>query len=279
MENETKSKSVKKQLLIKSVRVIFIAYVAVCLAVYFFQAKLVFIPTVGEPEYTPESVGLNFQDLTLQSENEKIHAWFVPAKENKGTVLFCHGNAGNLGHRTATVKAWNRVGMNILLFDYRGYGKSTGEPTEKGCYEDARAAWNWLKENGQLQKPFIIHGRSLGGGIASWAAGEFNADALILESTFTSIPEMGAHYYPFLPIGMISSINFSTGERLPKLKIPLLVIHGQKDEVIPYKMGREMASKNGADFIELQGKHNSGFETTPEYIPGLQAFVEKVTSN
>ena len=278
MSEENNGKSSLKAAFIKMLRIILLAYAALCFGLYFFQTKLVFIPTAGEPAYTPKSIGLDYQDLMLNSEEENIHAWYIPAKENKGTVLFCHGNAGNLGHRMSTISSWNKLGMNILIFDYRGYGKSTGSPTEEGCYKDAAAAYSWLKENGFLKQPFIIHGRSLGGGVASWAAGEFNADGLILESTFTSIPDMGSHYYPFLPIGMISSIQFSTGDRLPKLKIPLLIIHGEKGEVIPYKMGRSMAEKNKADFIKLQGAHNSGFEITPEYLPGLKAFIVKVTS-
>ena len=276
MENEPTKKTSSKQVLIKVFRIILIAYIAMCVGVYFFQSKLVFIPTVGQPERTPASIGLEFQDLTLKSENEKIHAWFVPAKENKGTILFCHGNAGNLGHRMSTIRTWNDLGWNIMIFDYRGYGISTGKPSEKGCYEDVRAAYLWLKENDHLKKPLIVHGRSLGGGIASWAAGEFSADALILESTFTSIPDMGAHYYPFLPIAMISNIDFPTKERLPNLDIPLLIIHGEKDQIIPYKMGKEMAQKNSADFIDLQGDHNSGFDVSPAYIPGLKAFVDKL---
>ena len=277
MENETGKKSTVKQMLIKVVRIILIAYVAMCLGLYFFQAKLVFIPTVGEPDYSPDSIGLAFEDLMLKSGNEQIHAWYVPAKENKGTVLFCHGNAGNLGHRMSTIRAWNEVGMNVLLFDYRGFGKSSGSPSEQGCYEDAEAAHLWLKEKGLLEGLFVIHGRSLGGGVASWASEKFKPDGLILESTFTSVPDLGSHYYPFLPIGMISSIKFPTEERLETIRIPLLVIHGVKDEVIPYKMGRKIADQHKADFIELMGKHNSGFDVTSEYIPGLRSFIEKLT--
>ena len=121
MESKEGIKSPLKQGMIKAVRVLLIVYIVLCLGVYFFQAKLVFVPTKGEPVNTPENLGLEYEELFLKSGSESIHAWFVPAKESRGTVLFCHGNAGNLGHRLSTVKIWHELGMNILLFDYRGF--------------------------------------------------------------------------------------------------------------------------------------------------------------
>lgn len=279
MDSEKNSKSSIKESFIKIIRVLVIVYVLMCLGVYFFQAKLVFVPSVGAPEYTPDNMGLEYEDLILKSADESIHAWFVPSQENKGTVFFCHGNAGNLGHRLSTIRAWNSIGMNILLFDYRGFGKSTGSPSEKGSYEDAQACYKWLEENGKLKKPFIIHGRSLGGGVASWVAKNFDSDALILESTFTSVPDMGAHYYPFLPIRLISSIHFPTEERLKNFTKPLLIIHGKEDKVIPYFMGKKMAEQTNAKFLELRGGHNSGFDNTAEYIPTLKSFVASLISS
>ena len=278
MEIENNTKSKLKQNLIRIFRVLLIVYLVMCLGVYFFQANLVFVPTKGSPKYTPANMGLEYEDFILDSGNEKIHVWFVPAKENKGTVFFCHGNAGNLEHRLSTIRTWNSIGMNILLFDYRGFGKSTGSPGEEGSYEDAQACYEWLEKNNKLENPFIIHGRSLGGGVASWAAKKFDCDGLILESTFTSVPDMGAHYYPFLPISLISSIHFPTEERLKEFSKPLLIIHGKDDEVIPYFMGRKMADQTNAGFFELTGGHNSGFDITPEYGATLKSFVEKLTS-
>ena len=278
MESKEGIKSPLKQGMIKAVRVLLTVYVLLCLGVYFFQAKLVFVPTKGEPAYTPQNLGLEYKNLFLESGSESIHAWFVSAKESRGTVLFCHGNAGNLGHRLSTIKIWHELGMNILLFDYRGFGESSGDPSEEGCYEDVKACFDWLQNNAFLEKPLIIHGRSLGGGIASWAAENLENDGLILESTFTSIPDMGAHIYPFLPIRLLSSIDFPTEERIKKYTKPLLIVHGKNDEIIPYKMGQALAQKSGADFIELQGNHNDGFSTSQSYIPALNAFVERVIS-
>ena len=276
MDNDKKQRSQLLNVLLKITRVFLTVYILMCLGVYFYQGSLVFVPTVGDPHKTPEEIGLKFEDLILESEEEKIHAWYVPAEEDKGTVLFCHGNAGNLGHRLSTIRIWNQLGLNILLFDYQGFGKSSGSPSEEACYEDVEACYKWLEENGKLSKPFIIHGRSLGGGVASWAAINFSCDALILESTFTSIPDMGAHYYPFLPISLISSISFNTEERLKDFNKPLLILHGKSDEIIPFEMGLKMAGQKHSDFLEMQGGHNDGFLVTPKYIPTLESFVEKL---
>ena len=279
MESEEITKSLVKKGLFRIIRVLLIVYLLMCLGVYLFQAKLVFVPTKGEPAYTPENLGLEYEDLSLKSGQETVHAWFVAAKENKGTVLFCHGNAGNLGHRLSTIRVWNKLGMNIFLFDYRGFGKSTGTPSEEGCYEDVKTCYEWLEKNSKLSsKPFIIHGRSLGGGSATWAAMNFECDGLILESTFTSVPDMGARLYPFLPIRILSKINFPNEERVKSFKKPLLIIHGKEDEVIPYEMGRKMAEQTKADFLELTGAHNSGFDTSPDYGLTLRTFVEKLIS-
>ena len=277
METEEKTKAKLTLKIVKIIRVLLIVYIVMCLGIYFFQSKLVFVPTKGEPQYTPQNLGLDFEDFMLESGSEKINAWFIPSKANKGTVFFCHGNAGNLGHRLSTIRIWHELGINILLFDYRGFGKSSGSPSEEGCYEDAKACFKWLEKNNKLTKPLIIHGRSLGGGVASWAANNVECDALILESTFTSVPDMGAHYYPFLPIGLISSIHFPTAERLKTFKKPLLIIHGEKDEIIPYFMGKKIADQTKAEFLDLTGRHNSGFEVSPNYIPTLQNFVNKLS--
>ena len=248
-------------------------YLLLCAAVYFKQGSIVFVPTVGEPERNPADIGLNFEDLLLDSGNEKIHAWYIPANADKGTVLICHGNAGNLGHRMSTISIWNRLGMNIMIFDYQGYGKSSGSPGEEASYSDVEACFNWLKEQKKDKKPLIIHGRSLGGGPACWAAVNLQFDGLILESTFTSISDMGSHQFPFLPVRLICNIDFENRERVGKIKIPVLVFHGKEDEIIPYKMGKQLAEAADVDLQDLEGDHNSGFRDTESYPAKLKEFI------
>ena len=247
-----------------------------CVAVYFKQNSIVFVPTVGEPHSNPAKIGLKFEDLMIDSGGKKIHAWYVPAEENRGTVLFCHGNAGNLGHRLTTINIWNRLGLNILIFDYQGYGKSEGSPTEEACYSDVKACFQWLEENEKVQRPLIIHGRSVGGGPACWGADNLEFDGLILESTFTSIPDAGANQFPFLPVRMLSKIDFNNKKILRSVDIPVLIFHGKGDEVIPYSMGLELAKAAGVELNELQGAHNGGFDITPSYTLKLEEFISRL---
>jgi hypothetical protein len=250
-----------------------IIYISFCIFVFFMQENIVFIPTVGTPYQSPATFDIEFQDLKLTSGDHKIHAWYVPAAANKGTILFCHGNAGNLGHRLDTVKIWHKLGFNLMLFDYSGFGLSGGSPSEENCYRDVQACYDWLKDSHKMAGQLILHGRSLGGGVASWAATQFSCDGLILESTFTSIPDMGRHKFPILPIGMISTMDFSSLSRIDQLKCPLLVLHGPDDEVIPYFMGEKLAEAGGVDLHKLDGGHNSGFTRTKNYPQILSEFI------
>ncbi len=257
--------------------IVLLLYSVGCIGLYSYQEKIVFIPMKGEPRYTPANLGYSFENLRLKSGEEEINAWFIPAQNARATVLFCHGNAGNLEHRLATIKIWHELGVNLMIFDYKGYGSSTGKPSEEGLYEDAQVCHKWLMDNKKIKLPLIIHGRSLGGGVAAWVANNLVCDGLILESTFTSIPDMGAHYYPYLPIRWLSKIYFENLEQVKKTTVPLLVFHGQEDEVIPYEMGVTLAKEGKGEFVDLIGDHNNGFEISPKYIPALGRFIQQLS--
>ena len=265
-------KRIGKRLLIYIV----LFYFLLSLAIYFKQDSIVFIPTQGPPFETPTSLKLGFEDLRIKSADYDIHAWYIPADANRGTVLFCHGNAGNLGDRMNNISIWNRLGMNILVFDYRGYGLSQGTTTEEGCYEDVEACYKWLQMNNRIQKPFIVHGRSLGGGVASWAAENLNFDGLILESTFTSIPAMGQYRFPFLPISLISNIYFPTAERISNITCPIQFFHSNDDEVVPYFMGEQLAKSATVELQLLKGGHNSAYTFTNNYSEKLNEFILRI---
>ena len=250
-----------------------VTYFMLCGTVFFMQESFVFVPTRGEPGSTPKVLSLPYEDLKLKSGDGEIHAWFIPAKADKGTILFCHGNAGNLGHRISTVKIWNDLGYNLMIFDYRGFGISTGSPSEENCYEDTKTCYEWLKDNNKLSKKLIIHGRSLGGGPATWAALNLSSHGLILESTFTSIPDMGRKQFPILPVDLITYIEFPILERVSKLTIPLLVLHSKDDEFIPYSMAERLAATGGVELQDLTGDHNSGFTRTIDYKDKLEDFI------
>ena len=205
------------------------------------QEKMLYFPD-REIETTPESLGLPYEEVAFSSESYKLHGWWIPAPEQpaRGTVLFFHGNAGNISQRTNTIGFWNTLGFHLLIFDYRGYGKSTGTPNEKGTYADALAAWNWLVQEKKVkEETIILNGRSLGGAIAASLAEQVSAGSLILESTFTSVPAMAKAVYPIVPTRWVT-IHYNTLQRLQNIQTPVMITHSPDDDVIPFQHGQEL---------------------------------------
>ena len=254
-------------------------YLGICLLVFLLQARLVYFP-FRELVATPEAIGLPYEEVSFQAaDGVRLSGWFVRAEGARGAVLFCHGNAGNISHRLDTLAIFHRLRLSTLVFDYRGYGDSEGKPSEQGTYRDAEAAWRWLVDQKRVPPgQIIVFGRSLGGGVASWLALEHTPGALVLESTFTSLPDLGAGLYPFLPVRLLARIRYPTLERLPRLRCPVLVVHSRDDEIIPYSHGRQLveAAPEPRSFLELHGGHNEGFTDTGQaYIDGLDAFIAR----
>lgn len=247
---------------------------------YFFQSKLIYFPT-RELRDTPASAGMAFSDVELRaSDGVRLHAWHVPARgPSRGTVIFCHGNAGNIGDRVEEIGPLHEMGLDILIFDYRGYGRSEGRPTEAGTYLDAEAAWDWLTREKRVPADrIVIFGRSLGGAVAAHLAASRNPRALILESTFTSIPDVGAELYPFLPVRLIARFRYATAEYVKSVRCPVLVAHGLEDEMIPCAHGRKIfaAAPEPKEFLEFHGGHNEGwYESGIAYTNGLKSFLDK----
>jgi fermentation-respiration switch protein FrsA (DUF1100 family) len=213
--------------------------------------------------YTPTDVGLGFEAVSLTtSDGVTLAGWYVPAAEAERTVLFCHGNAGNISHRLDSLKIFHELGLNCLIVDYRGYGDSTGKPTEIGTKIDILAGFQWLiEEKGMRPEEIILFGRSLGGSIAATIARDINPAGLVLESAFTSFDDVGAHYYPWLPVRLFSRFNYNTVEAVKQVTCSVLVIHSSDDEIIPYKFGQEIfaAANEPKQFADLKGTHNEGF--------------------
>jgi fermentation-respiration switch protein FrsA (DUF1100 family) len=202
----------------------------------------------------------------------------VPARQERGVILFFHGNAGNISHRLDTLEIFHTLGLSTFIIDYRGYGQSEGRPSEQGTYLDAEAAWRYLVEQRQVPpERMIIFGRSLGGAVAAWLAQAHPPRALILESTFTSLPDMAATYLPFLPVRSLARFDYNTLARLPDIHCPVLVVHSPDDEVVPYSHGRQLfeAASEPKEFLELRGGHNEGFLISDNYQAGLEAFIAR----
>ena len=258
-------------------------YVVFCAAVFFLQSRLIYFPGSAR-EVTRDALSLPLEEVTLDSRapSEKkpvrIVGWFVPAPQDRGTVLLCHGNAGTIADRGEIIGILHDLGLNVFIVDYRGYGKSEGAPTEQGLYADAAAAWEYLTlKRGVPARRIIVMGKSLGGGVASQLAEQRGPGALILQSTFTSTADMGARLYPFLPVRLLTRHRYETLKRMPKIQCPVLVAHSPQDEMVPYAFGRAIfdAARQPKRFLEMRGSHNEGFlEMGKTYSNALDTFLK-----
>ncbi|MFZ3122915.1 MAG: alpha/beta hydrolase [Thermodesulfovibrionales bacterium] len=247
--------------------------------VYLRQGSMVYYPT-KDIEGTPADIGLKFEEITLRTKDSvNLSAWYVPAKDERGVVLFCHGNAGNISHRLDSIRIFHDLGLSVLIFDYRGYGRSEGSPTEEGTYLDAESAWEYLVNvKGARSEKIILFGRSLGSAVAAELVLRRKAAGIIIESGFKSIPALGAKFFPYLPVRLISRFQYSTIDKVSRINIPKLFIHSPQDEMIPYDHGAALF-KNAAEpkeFLQITGGHNEGFLTSGEiYTDGLDRFIAK----
>lgn len=260
-------------------------YSAFLAFIYFYQPRLLFFPNIPSRAVamSPGEAGLPYESVTLlTSDNVKLDGWFIPAPQSRGVVLFFHGNAGNISHRLDTLLLLNKLGLSTFIFDYRGYGRSQGKPSEQGMYRDAEAAWQDLtQERSVPPQQIILFGRSLGAAVAAHLATLHTPGALIMESCFTSVPDIAADVYPFLPARLLSRLHFNAREKLANVACPVLIAHSSNDEIIPYKHGRALyaAAKEPKHFLELRGGHNDGFLITGKaYRDGIDSFLRESIS-
>jgi uncharacterized protein len=262
-----------------------LCYVAAMLFLKLFESRLVYYPSRA-PDAAPGDLGRPFEEAVIPFENgEQIHAWYFPAhpgqvQASDHAILVCHGNAGNISHRLELARLLLDVGGSVLLFDYRGYGQSSGKPGEERSYRDAQAAWHWLTQKGFAGTNIVAYGESLGGAVAAELAVREPLGGLILQSTFTSIPDVGAEIYWWLPVRLIASIRYDTLRKLPGLKIPVLILHSRQDELVPFHHAeKNFAAVRGPKyFCEMDGGHNDGFfQSRAKIAAALTEFMQKLS--
>jgi len=229
-------------------------------------------------EFTPRSIDLDFEDITFRAaDGIELNGWFIPASKRSPAVLFCHGNAGNISHRLEHIGIFHALDLSVFIFDYRGYGKSRGSPSETGTCLDAVAAFDYLKKRTEETKnAVVVYGESLGGAVAIDLAGKRAADALIVEGTFASVPEMASHIYPFLPIAPFIGIRYDSLSKVNKIRAPKLFIHSRDDEIVPFEQGRRLyeAAVGEKTFLEMRGGHNDAVIQAKEmYISTIARFL------
>ena len=245
------------------------------------EKRYVFFPT-SEIEMTPADVGLEFQDLFFPSANGNLlHGWFVPGSGN-GIWLWFHGNGGNIGHRVIELALLHqRLAVSVLIFDYQGYGRSQGKPSELGTYQDARAALNRLRQfKGEDSGPVVYYGHSLGTAIAVKLAVEHTPTGLVLVSPFTSISDMAGRAFPWLPVSSLVKGHYDTLSLIPKVGSPVLVLHGEDDELVPFSHGVRLfrAAQEPKAFQALtQTGHNDTFQAGGEvYWVAIKGFLDRL---
>jgi alpha-beta hydrolase superfamily lysophospholipase len=259
--------------------IIAVAYIIFVGFLFIFQSRYVYYP---EPVLSanPGNIGLYFESVSfVTTDGVKLSGWFVPHENARGVILFCHGNAGNISHRLESIQIFHQLGLDVFIFDYRGYGQSEGKPTEQGTYKDVEAAWRYLIEERQVQsKKVIVFGRSLGGAIAAWVTQSHTPGALILESTFISVRDIATRLYPYLPVKLLLRYKYNTAEYLGKVDCPVLIVHSRDDEIMPFSLGQQLfkMTKGPKQFLEITGTHNVGFITSGEhYEEGLNTFISE----
>lgn len=245
-----------------------------CLLVYIFQRYLIYYPDKSKPSLQ------NFQTIAMQelvlstSDGLSLIAWYKPAVNNQATIVYFHGNAGNISYRMPFAKYFIAKGFGVLLLEYRGYGGNKGSPSEQGLYADARAAMAFLQQKGIKPEQTIIFGESLGTSVATKMAEEHPSCALILQSPFTALVDVAQYHYPWMFIGPWDKFN-SLG-RITKIKTPLLIIHGSKDQIVPFHLGQklfETANQPKEMLVIKHKKHNDLWNL--EFFTNVLRFMEE----
>jgi fermentation-respiration switch protein FrsA (DUF1100 family) len=259
---------------VRIVRPVLLAALLFLVLPVLFEKSLIYYPSRAH-DVTARALGLAHEEVALVAEDGvRLDALFLPARNSRVTVLFSHGNAGNLSHRLDRVIFLQaRLAADVLLFDYRGYGGSEGSPDEEGTYRDGRAAYRWLTEvRGVPAERLVLFGESLGSAVALDLAVSRACRALVLEAPFTSVPDMARVLLPFFPRSLVRT-QYDNLAKIPRLRAPLLVLHGDRDEVVPFVQGRRVfeAAPEPKRFYAIPG---AGHNDT--YVVGGDAYWRAV---
>ncbi len=246
-----------------------------------YEQKAVYYPT-RDIVQSPRDAGLRFQEVMLKTvDGETIHGWWVPSgKEHAPVLLFFHGNGGNVSHRLEKLAVFHSIGADTLIIDYRGYGKSTGTPSEDGIYRDALAAHRWLVETRGVEPTrIVVYGESLGAAVAVHLASEAPTGGVIVESGFTSVTDIARKMFPFLPVHWIVKHKFNSIDKVHRINAPLLILHSRQDELFEMTHPERLlaAAQSPKRLVEMQGGHNDAFLVSAgAYREALSEFLAEI---
>ena len=253
-----------------------IAYIVLIIFIYFYQRNLLYHPS--ENNYQNDKIQFNYDEIFITVDEEiQLKSWIIKKdfKKFKTLVIF-HGNAGHLSNRIYKLNELYKLDINVLLIAWRGFSGNKGSPTENNLYTDAEAAIKWLNEEGVNNNQIILYGESLGSGVAVEVGKENNFNSIILESPFTSIENSAKIYYPYLPVRLILKDRYDSISKIKMINIPILIMHGEKDDVVPFSMGKELFEKANSpkqSYFTPDDDHMMEFNSS--LLKNIKDFIEK----
>ena len=253
---------------------IFLAYLIIALFTYLYQRKLLYHPS--ENNYTGDEIQFEYKEVFIEVDKGiKLKSWFLEKdlKKNK-TILYFHGNAGDLTNRIHKLNELKKLNVNILIISWRGFSGNEGKPTEKNLYHDAKKSVEWLNNSGIENKNIVLYGESLGTGVAVELGQDNSFSGIVLESPFTSIADAAKIYYPYLPVDLLIKDRYDSLKKIKNIIIPILIMHGKKDDVVPFDMGVELFEKaNQPKFSYFSENDDHMMEFNDQMINALRKFL------
>jgi len=268
---------VKKNFFLSIITFILLIYLSVLVYLFFFQRNLLYLP--NENNYSGDKIKVDIEEVQIKtSDNINLLGWFHKKDLNKfKTIVYFHGNAGKLENRIHKLNHFKDMDINFLIISWRGFSKNSGKPTEQGLYKDGKSAIDWLKNMGLDDKDIILYGESLGTGIAIEIAQNKNFAGLILETPFTSMIDAAKNVYPYIPVGLLLKDRYENDKKIKNINIPLLVMHGEEDQIIPYKMGKkiyEIANKPKYSYFTKYDNHMMKYDKN--LLIALKEFIDSL---
>ena len=268
---------VKKNFFLSIITFILLIYLSVLVYLFFFQRNLLYLP--NENNYSGDKLKVDIEEVQIKTpDNINLLGWFHKKDLNKfKTIVYFHGNAGKLENRIHKLNHFKDMDINFLIISWRGFSKNSGKPTEQGLYKDGKSAIDWLKNMGLDDKDIILYGESLGTGIAIEIAQNKNFAGLILETPFTSMIDAAKNVYPYIPVGLLLKDRYENDKKIKNINIPLLVMHGEEDQIIPYKMGKkiyEIANKPKYSYFTKYDNHMMKYDKN--LLIALKEFIDSL---
>tara|TARA_X000000368_G_scaffold29712_1_gene22245 strand:+ start:2021 stop:2809 length:789 start_codon:yes stop_codon:yes gene_type:complete len=249
-------------------------YLIITVFLYLYQRNFLYHPNINSK--SAYELNHKVDKIIIQSDN-KLVAWYHKKNKNLKTLVFFHGNAGNLSNRIYKLNEFSKMNLNYLIFAYRGFNGNNGKPTEEGLYKDANSVIDWLKSNDILENQIILYGESLGTAISVNIAQDKEFAGIILEAPFTSMIEMGKKYYPIFPVKYLLNDKYETIKKIKNLRSPILIMHGKKDKIVPFSMGKKIYNlSNNPKFKYFNDYDDHMMEYNSDLTNSINTFINNL---